>query len=324
MNTPERSIVDRRALARPYAETAMLLALKGSVVAGWTEVLTRLAALVAATRRSGDESGTEATRLMQMHLEREGSHLSGEQHKFITLLIEKGRINVLPEIAEIFAGLAELHRVELPAEAAPAVAAAVLTLDNTGSLPPAPVPEVKPAVAFEFDFVDLDVPPPPVPTVINVRAALEDIQHLQKKICSIWGTGELDSFLNHLVMDARDGARDGLPMAVAAEVSYLMELNKGVRAIEFARVNSLRFEDALKVIDEGDEARHKRDVWDDPATARDEARCRRINSAVAQGPASDEGRKGQIAALIELLLLPFRNKWVIAIIAIVLTAKFFF
>ena len=42
------------------------------------------------------------------------------------------------------------------------------------------------------------------------RAAVEDIGHLTQKICTIWGTPELDAFLSALLMDARDGARKGL------------------------------------------------------------------------------------------------------------------
>ena len=53
------------------------------------------------------------------------------------------------------------------------------------------------------------------------RAALEDIGHLTQKICAIWGTDDLDTFLSRLIMDARDGARQGLPVAVATEVLFL-------------------------------------------------------------------------------------------------------
>lgn len=43
-------------------------------------------------------------------------------------------------------------------------------------------------LSFDFEFVDLDSVEYVPPEAVHIRAGLEDIPHLVKKICSIWGT----------------------------------------------------------------------------------------------------------------------------------------
>ena len=104
---------------------------------------------------------------------------------------------------------------------------------------------------------------------IQCRAALEDIAHLTAKICSIWGTAELDTYLSGLFMDARDGARRGLPVPVAEEVLFLAQTNKLIRAMDLARLQAMPLREAYRLVDEGDQARLRVDALDDPSVSRD-------------------------------------------------------
>lgn len=101
------------------------------------------------------------------------------------------------------------------------------------------------------------------------RAALEDISHLTRKICSIWGTAELDTFLSTLFMDSRDGSRRGLPVAVAEEVLFLAQTNKLIRAMALQKVQEMSLREAYRLVDQGDQARLKIDALDDPTVSRD-------------------------------------------------------
>jgi hypothetical protein len=129
------------------------------------------------------------------------------------------------------------------------------------------------------------------------RAALENIGHLTQKICAIWGTEDLDAFLSKLVMDARDGERQGLPFEVAMDPDA-----------------------AYKLIDEQDQSRLRIDPFDDPSVSRDTviARAERTN----RGPERTARPSGsQAQGLGELLLMLIRSKWLVGAIILVLGMK---
>ena len=152
------------------------------------------------------------------------------------------------------------------------------------------------------------------------RAALEDIGHLTQKICAIWGSEDLDTFLSRLVMDARDGERQGLPMAVAGEILFLAQVNKRRRAIDLGRKLSMDADAAYNLIDEKDQARLKIDPFDDPSVSRDTviARAERTN----RGPERTARPSGsQAQGLGELLLMLIRSKWLVGAIILVLGMK---
>jgi hypothetical protein len=154
------------------------------------------------------------------------------------------------------------------------------------------------------------------------RAALEDIPHLTRKICSIWGTPELDIFLSSLIMDSRDGARQGLPLQVAAEILFLARTNKLVRAIDLTKKLNIDFEQAYRLVDEGDQARLKSDAMDDPAVSRDTVTRPSRSAEVPARAAAVARNGGQAQGLGELLLMLVRNKWLAWAIIAVLGAKF--
>ena len=105
---------------------------------------------------------------------------------------------------------------------------------------------------------------------IEAVAALESMANLLKKITLMWGTRELDKFIQSLFMDSRDGARQGFPQAVAQELLFVAECNKMVRAVDTAEKLGISLTDAHRMVDSGDQAFVTGgSPWDDPSAAMD-------------------------------------------------------
>ncbi|GAB1394501.1 hypothetical protein MASR1M60_26650 [Rhodocyclaceae bacterium] len=107
------------------------------------------------------------------------------------------------------------------------------------------------------------------PQLPREAAALEAIGHLKQKICLMWGSPELDIFISRLIMDSRDGTRQGLPMAVGAELLFLAQTNKIIRAITLMTHQNVTLKEAYKIVDEGDQKRLEADAFDNPLVSRD-------------------------------------------------------
>ncbi|HEY8856902.1 MAG TPA: hypothetical protein VIM43_06045 [Rugosibacter sp.] len=156
------------------------------------------------------------------------------------------------------------------------------------------------------------------------RAALEGIDHLTKKICSLWGTPELNIFVRHLILDSRNGARQGLPTDVATEVTFLAETNTFVRAITLAKRLGIKFSEALTMTEAEDDQPLKFDAFDDPFVSRDTlapkiGREQFSPAALAAVPrhARRTPAKNQATGLLTLLLMLIRNKWLWVIALVV-------
>jgi len=158
-------------------------------------------------------------------------------------------------------------------------------------------------------------------TQVECRAALEDIAHLARKVCLMWGTPELDTFLSRLIMDARDGDRQGLPIMVATEVLFLAQTNKMIRAIDLAKKLNIRAEHAYRLVDEKDQTRLQTDAFDDPLVSHDTI-TRGNQSTASTARRSTTGAASQVQGLGELLMMLVRSKWLAWAIVLVLGAKF--
>jgi hypothetical protein len=90
------------------------------------------------------------------------------------------------------------------------------------------------------------------PAFSSEACAIERIGHIQKKICMLWGSPELDAYINKLLMDSRDGQRKGFPIEVTQELLYLAEFNKMARAIDLARKLKISLKDAHQKIEQAD------------------------------------------------------------------------
>lgn len=84
-----------------------------------------------------------------------------------------------------------------------------------------------------------------------------------------WGTQELDAYINHLLTDSRDGQRNGFPVEVTAELLFLVETNKLVRAIDMARRLKIPLKEAYQKVDLQDRGSQLGDPKNDPLVARD-------------------------------------------------------
>jgi hypothetical protein len=164
--------------------------------------------------------------------------------------------------------------------------------------------------------------PPPYVTQNQDRSALEDIAHLTRRICLLWGTSELDTFLSRLLMDARDGDRQGLPMAVATDILFLAQINKMVRAMDLTKQLNINLKEAYNLVDTGDQARLGADALDDPLVSHDTITRtgRSVGVQARSSAATDAG--SQVQGLGELLLMLVRSKWLAWGIVLVLGAKF--
>lgn len=118
-------------------------------------------------------------------------------------------------------------------------------------------------------------------------SALERLPHITKRVCLLWGHPEFDAFTSHLLMDSRDGKRQGLPWDVAEELLFLAELRVVKRAIVAAGVTGQPFWEIFNQMLANAEAAQQRmlhEAWDDPLANKDFSRIRRNESDFSRPP----------------------------------------
>ena len=122
----------------------------------------------------------------------------------------------------------------------------------------------------------------------GAASALERLPHITKRVCLLWGHPEFDAFTSHLLMDSRDGKRQGLPWDVAEELLFLAELRVVKRAIVAAGVTGQPFWEVFNQMMANAEAaaqRAQHEAWDDPLMARDVGRSLRPEGEFSRPPA---------------------------------------
>lgn len=127
--------------------------------------------------------------------------------------------------------------------------AAALAIDNT------PLPTIN----FNTDLAADDTPLP-TPRLVTHRpgeeetAALEAMPHLTRQIIQLWRTRELNTLIHKILLDSRDGSRQGFPMEVARELMFLAKMNVIIRAQDAAPLLGISIGDACRLIEKGDHA----------------------------------------------------------------------
>ena len=119
-------------------------------------------------------------------------------------------------------------------------------------------------------------------------SALERLPHITKRVCLLWGHPEFDAFTSHLLMDSRDGKRQGLPWDVAEELLFLAELRVVKRAIIAAGVTGQPFWEVFNQMlanAEAAAARLQHEDWDDPLMNKDASRTLRQEGDFTRPPA---------------------------------------
>jgi F-type H+-transporting ATPase subunit delta len=97
-------MAEARTIARPYAEAVFKLAKAKDELPAWSGML-QLAAAIAADERIRALIGNPQVpnkRLGELLLDLCGDKLTDEGRNFIVLLAENGRIEILPEVSELF------------------------------------------------------------------------------------------------------------------------------------------------------------------------------------------------------------------------------
>ena len=119
-------------------------------------------------------------------------------------------------------------------------------------------------------------------------SALERLPHISKRVCLLWGHPEFDAFTSHLLMDSRDGKRQGLPWDVAEEILFLAELRVVKRAIVASGVTGQPFWEVFNQMmanAEAAAARLQHEAWDDPLMNKDVSRTLRPEGEFSRPPA---------------------------------------
>ena len=97
-------------LARPYAEAAFQLA-KSSSLAAWSQSLERMATVADSSEMRDCIANPKLTpdQLSKLFADVVNGELSAEQQNFVRVLVDNDRLDVLPEIAQIFNELKNGH-----------------------------------------------------------------------------------------------------------------------------------------------------------------------------------------------------------------------
>lgn len=98
-------------LARPYAEAAFQLAKGASALPAWSQALGNLAAISASAEMQSCISDPRLApeKLATLFVGIAGDGLAAEQQNFVRVLVDNDRLQVLPEIAELFDELKNAH-----------------------------------------------------------------------------------------------------------------------------------------------------------------------------------------------------------------------
>jgi hypothetical protein len=139
----------------------------------------------------------------------------------------------------------------------------------------------------------------PARVVENAAAALEAMPHLVERICLLWGTAECEPYINRLILDSRDGARQGLPWEAAQDLLFLAELSMAKRALQAAEITGVPFSQMFARCKEtaertgpsagsGLSLAPKSDPWGDPRASSDTAREKRTQPAQSSGSRAKE------------------------------------
>jgi len=123
----------------------------------------------------------------------------------------------------------------------------------------------------------------------GATSALERLPHITKRVCLLWQHPEFDAFTSHLLMDSRDGKRQGLPWDVAEELLFLAELRVVKRAIVASGVTGQPFWEVFNQMMANAEAAAQQlqhEAWDDPMKNKDVGRALHPGGEFSRPPAN--------------------------------------
>lgn len=98
-------------IARPYADAAYKLASGAGALGPWSEALERLAVIVtdSSVRECINDPKLNSDQVYELIVGVAGDALSAEQKNFVRVLVDNERLQVLPEIRDLFVELKNEH-----------------------------------------------------------------------------------------------------------------------------------------------------------------------------------------------------------------------
>ncbi|RIX49680.1 MAG: hypothetical protein D3M94_01410 [Rhodocyclales bacterium GT-UBC] len=126
--------------------------------------------------------------------------------------------------------------------------AAVLLVDNT------PLPTINFEMEHESAPAAASAARAGATIAGDTSAALESMPHLARQIVQLWRTRELNTLIHKVLLDSRDGSRQGFPIDVARELMFLAKMNVILRAQDAAPLLGISIGEACRLIEKGDHA----------------------------------------------------------------------
>jgi hypothetical protein len=142
---------------------------------------------------------------------------------------------------------------------------------------------------------------PPDKRSDDIPKGLSALEHRLPRIAeqctAYWATPNFESFVSALMMDSRDGGRQGLPWDAAQELLFLLEISIAKRAIVAAQTTGMPYRQVFQSMRNNAEeaARNTANAWSNPALNNDSKDVglpgQPLNPALALDPNSVSGRK---------------------------------
>ena len=137
--------------------------------------------------------------------------------------------------------------------------------------------------------------------VENAASALEAMPHLMERICLLWGQGEFEPYVKLLILDSRDGARQGLPWEAAQELLFLAELSMAKRALHASEITGVPFKQMFaRCLETAERTARtssslgleaKADPWGDPRASSDASKLDKRSQAAPRAREKTGGWK---------------------------------
>jgi hypothetical protein len=114
-----------------------------------------------------------------------------------------------------------------------------------------------------------------------------------------WATPDFEPFIASLMMDSRDGARQGIPWDAAQELLFLLEISIAKRAIIAAQTTGMPYRQVLQSMRNNAEeaAKNTANAWSNPTLNNDAQRVgtpgQPLSAALALDPNSVSGQRRQ-------------------------------
>lgn len=97
------------------------------------------------------------------------------------------------------------------------------------------------------------------------------LPRIAEQCTAYWATPEFEPFIASLMMDSRDGARQGLPWDVAQELLFLLEISIAKRAIVAAQTTGMPYRQVFQSMRNNAEeaAKNTANAWSNPTLNND-------------------------------------------------------